>query len=153
MEMKPKIMLNFEQYDLPKPTVIRMDCVNTNLRQVEVFDAIICDPPYGFRAMTRTAGKNDKKKNNRKDRKSTNATTQEDEDVSEESGSLPKGVLIEHNSAILDVLHQIKTPKEEKEEEHEEEEVTNQVREEEMTNQVREEEMTNQVQEEQSELQ
>jgi len=41
--------------------IIRMDCINTNLRAAEVFDAIICDPPYGFRAMTKTAGKKDKK--------------------------------------------------------------------------------------------
>ena len=50
---KPKIMLNFEQYNLPKPQILRMDCVNTNFRKTEIFSAIICDPPYGLRAMTR----------------------------------------------------------------------------------------------------
>ncbi|KAL4471452.1 hypothetical protein ABPG74_008345 [Tetrahymena malaccensis] len=82
-EMKPKIMLNFEQYELNKPNIIRMDCINTNLREVEIFDAIICDPPYGFRAMTRTAGKKEKKRN-KKDKQSTNANTQEDEAQNEE---------------------------------------------------------------------
>lgn len=51
-----------------------MDCINTNLREVEAFDAIICDPPYGFRAMTRTAGKKEKKRV-KKDKQSTNANT------------------------------------------------------------------------------
>lgn len=55
-----------------------MDCINSNLREAEAFEAIICDPPYGFRAMTRTTGKKDKKKN-KKDKHSTNANTQEDE--------------------------------------------------------------------------
>jgi tRNA G10 N-methylase Trm11 len=41
-----------------------MDCVNSNFRNVSIFDAIICDPPYGVRAMTRTKGK--KKKTNEK---------------------------------------------------------------------------------------
>lgn len=43
-----------------------MDCINTSLRHVEAFDAIICDPPYGFRAMTKTAGKKEKKKKEKK---------------------------------------------------------------------------------------
>lgn len=64
--MTPKIMLNFEQYELPKPTVIRMDCVNTSFRAVEIFDAIICDPPYGFRAILRTADTVKKEKKVRK---------------------------------------------------------------------------------------
>lgn len=61
-EMEPKIMLNFEQYALDKPTIIHMDCMNTNFKDNEIFDAIICDPPYGIRAMTRTSNKNGKKK-------------------------------------------------------------------------------------------
>lgn len=66
--MLPKIMLNFEQYKLEKPNIIRMDCINTNLRHSEAFDAIVCDPPYGLRAMTKTAGKKEKKKRVKKNK-------------------------------------------------------------------------------------
>ena len=30
------------------PEIYRFDSTNSNLRNVELFDAIICDPPYGF---------------------------------------------------------------------------------------------------------
>lgn len=102
--MKPKIMLNFEQYELPKPTVIRMDCMNTNFRDVEVFDAIICDPPYGIRAMTRTAtdSKQDKKKKNSKLKSETEEKIA-DNPVVEEVQTKPESVedsSVESSSAI-----------------------------------------------------
>lgn len=40
---------NFEQYGLPTPEVLRMNCCQSMLR-VNTFDAIVCDPPYGIRA-------------------------------------------------------------------------------------------------------
>ncbi len=49
----PKVMLNFEQYELKRPEVFRMDCLKGRFRMKEMFDAIICDPPYGIRAMSR----------------------------------------------------------------------------------------------------
>ena len=32
------------------PEIIAMNAVNNNFKGVPVFDAIICDPPYGIRA-------------------------------------------------------------------------------------------------------
>jgi len=54
---KPKILLNFEQYGLPPPEVLRMDSTRGRFREsAGLFDCIICDPPYGLRAMSRVQG-------------------------------------------------------------------------------------------------
>jgi len=54
----PKILLNFDQYGFPYPNIIRIDSTKLDLREGEFFDAIIADPPYGIRAMSRSvAGK------------------------------------------------------------------------------------------------
>jgi tRNA (guanine10-N2)-methyltransferase len=50
----PKINLSFEQYGFPIPNIIRVDCTKMVLHSREFFDAIITDPPYGIRAMSRT---------------------------------------------------------------------------------------------------
>lgn len=50
----PKITLNFEQYGLPLPNIIRIDSTKLTLRACDIFDAIVTDPPYGLRAMSRT---------------------------------------------------------------------------------------------------
>lgn len=50
----PKVHLNFEQYKLPIPNLIRIDSTKLSLKAEELFDAIITDPPYGIRAMSRT---------------------------------------------------------------------------------------------------
>ena len=54
-----KFMLNFEQYGLRRPELIRMDaCENAYRPGSALFDAILCDPPYGVRATSRkTKGK------------------------------------------------------------------------------------------------
>ncbi|KRW99340.1 hypothetical protein PPERSA_02452 [Pseudocohnilembus persalinus] len=57
-EFKPKIMINFEQYNLQKPEILRMDCFSTGFKSHGKFDAIITDPPYGIRATSRKSGKN-----------------------------------------------------------------------------------------------
>ncbi len=53
----PKIYLNFEQYDLPRPNIIGMDCTKCAFAPHTQFDAIITDPPYGLRAMSRSMKK------------------------------------------------------------------------------------------------
>jgi tRNA (guanine10-N2)-methyltransferase len=53
----PKINLNFEQYELNIPNIIRIDSTRLTFREGEFFDAIITDPPYGIRAMSRTMTK------------------------------------------------------------------------------------------------
>ena len=37
-----------------------MDFLNLPMREVAMFDAIICDPPYGIRAMSKQSGKKEK---------------------------------------------------------------------------------------------
>jgi tRNA G10 N-methylase Trm11 len=54
------VFTNFEQYQLPKPEILRMDCTNDLLKSREMFDAIICDPPYGLRASAQVSGLRDR---------------------------------------------------------------------------------------------
>lgn len=55
--LTPKIYLNFDQYNLPLPNIIRMDCTKSAFAPHLKFDAIITDPPYGLRAMSRSMKK------------------------------------------------------------------------------------------------
>lgn len=57
----PKINLNFQQYNLPYPNIIRMDCTKCTFAPHTQFDAIISDPPYGLRAMSRSMKKKENK--------------------------------------------------------------------------------------------
>lgn len=50
----PKIELNFQQYGFAFPNIFRMDSTNLAFKKNEIFDAIITDPPYGLRAMSRS---------------------------------------------------------------------------------------------------
>ena len=50
----PKIILNFEQYGFAMPNIFRMDSTQLAFKYEEMFDAIITDPPYGLRAMSRS---------------------------------------------------------------------------------------------------
>lgn len=50
----PKIELNFDQYGLPRPNILRMDATKCAFAAHTQFDAIITDPPYGLRAMSRS---------------------------------------------------------------------------------------------------
>jgi tRNA G10 N-methylase Trm11 len=47
------IFTNFVHYSLPFPSIIRADVNQLRFIKPGVVDSIICDPPYGFRAMTR----------------------------------------------------------------------------------------------------
>lgn len=47
------IFTNFIHYSLPFPSIIRADVNQLRFIREGVVDSIICDPPYGFRAMTR----------------------------------------------------------------------------------------------------
>jgi len=50
----PKVMLNFDQYGLERPNIFRVDTTKCLLPEHVQFDAIVTDPPYGIRAMSRT---------------------------------------------------------------------------------------------------
>ena len=56
------IFTNFEEYGLPKPEILRMDSTVGLLKSENLFDAIICDPPYGWRASARESGPSDRSK-------------------------------------------------------------------------------------------
>lgn len=53
------IFTNFDQYNLPRPELVRSDnsIYHRHFRShLPLFDAIICDPPYGIRAGARQSG-------------------------------------------------------------------------------------------------
>ena len=47
---KNNVFLNFKQYCLPVPEILRADCSSHHFKYSGLFDSIICDPPYGIRA-------------------------------------------------------------------------------------------------------
>ena len=55
------VFTNYDLHGLPCPDIFRMDFTQPSLRRVEIFDAIICDPPYGIRAAAKKFGKHSKK--------------------------------------------------------------------------------------------
>lgn len=50
------IFTNFRNYGLQLPEILRCDNSKPAWGMTEIFDAIVCDPPYGVRARSRTAG-------------------------------------------------------------------------------------------------
>lgn len=50
------VFTNFRNYGLAVPEILRIDSSKPSWKQFPVFDAIVCDPPYGVRARSRTAG-------------------------------------------------------------------------------------------------
>jgi len=62
------VFSNFINYQLPKPNIFRADINQTSIRTNEMFDSIICDPPYGYRAIQREVGEIDKDKIGREER-------------------------------------------------------------------------------------
>ncbi|CAM9725349.1 unnamed protein product, partial [Discosporangium mesarthrocarpum] len=53
------VYTNFEQYGLAQPELIRSDnaLYNRHFREVELYDSVVCDPPYGIRAGARKSGR------------------------------------------------------------------------------------------------
>jgi tRNA G10 N-methylase Trm11 len=52
---------NFDQYGFDRPEILRMDCMNGMFKEGPLFDAIVCDPPYGIRASARESGLKEKR--------------------------------------------------------------------------------------------
>ena len=52
---------NFDDYDLKRPQLCRMDFLNLPMKPTPLFDAIVCDPPYGIRALSKKSGKEKQK--------------------------------------------------------------------------------------------
>jgi len=55
-EQHSDIYTNFFNYKLPMPHILRADINYLCFRKGEYFDMVVCDPPYGHRAMTRKTG-------------------------------------------------------------------------------------------------
>jgi tRNA G10 N-methylase Trm11 len=62
------IFTNFKDYGFILPQILRCDINHPSFRQGEIFDAIICDPPYGHRAFSRSTGIGEEKKERREKR-------------------------------------------------------------------------------------
>lgn len=58
------VVSNFKQYGLPLPELVRGDNSRSPLveRSAGLFDAVVCDPPYGIRAGARKSGRKRSKK-------------------------------------------------------------------------------------------
>ena len=68
-KMQGNIFSNFDDYNFPRPQIIRQDINKPAFRKQNfLFDAIICDPPYGWRAGVRKTGLSDTKKEKREKR-------------------------------------------------------------------------------------
>ena len=93
-KMQGNIFSNFDDYGFPRPQIIRQDINKPAFRKKNLlFDAIVCDPPYGWRAGVRKTGLSDTKKEKRekrleqkrKNKKSNNnEDIKDDEDIKEE---------------------------------------------------------------------
>jgi tRNA G10 N-methylase Trm11 len=62
------IFTNFKDYNLPLPQILRVDINHPSFRQGSIFDAIVCDPPYGQRAFSRSTGMEESKRERREQR-------------------------------------------------------------------------------------
>ena len=58
------VFTNFYHYKLPVPEVYVMDCSKPSYHfsRGPIFDAIVCDPPYGVRARSQKIGVSEAKK-------------------------------------------------------------------------------------------
>eukprot|EP01017_Pseudomicrothorax_dubius_P033276 TRINITY_DN4449_c0_g1_i1.p1 TRINITY_DN4449_c0_g1~~TRINITY_DN4449_c0_g1_i1.p1 ORF type:complete len:488 (+),score=141.21 TRINITY_DN4449_c0_g1_i1:1379-2842(+) len=82
-DLKYSVWTNFEQYGFQRPEIVRLDSSETKLHISQLFDAIVCDPPYGIRAAARKSGKSPKKKA-RKEEKALEAAAAKLLEVKEE---------------------------------------------------------------------
>jgi len=87
-DKKPDIWLNFKYYGFPMPEVIRLDSSKSKLHCNELFDSILCDPPYGWRASVRVSGDTESKL----EKKAKKKAAKEEKAAEEEAQNLAEGV-------------------------------------------------------------
>lgn len=73
------IFTNFYHYKMPLPEIFAMDCSNPAMQRQGLFDAIVCDPPYGVRARSQKVGISETKKR-RMERKAAEKEGQAEEE-------------------------------------------------------------------------
>ncbi len=111
-KMQGNIFSNFDDYGFPRPQIIRQDINKPALRKKNLlFDAIVCDPPYGWRAGVRKTGLSDTKKEKRekrleqkrKNKKSNNnEDIKDDEDIKEEKDNKDENNIITAENEDMD---------------------------------------------------
>ena len=111
-KMQGNIFSNFDDYGFPRPQIIRQDINKPAFRKKNLlFDAIVCDPPYGWRAGVRKTGLSDTKKEKRekrleqkrKNKKSNNNDDiKDDEDIKEEKDNKDENKFITAENEDMD---------------------------------------------------
>ena len=111
-KMQGNIFSNFDDYGFPRPQIIRQDINKPAFRKKNLlFDAIVCDPPYGWRAGVRKTGLSDTKKEKRekrleqkrKNKKSNNnEDIKDDEDIKEEKDNKDENNIITAENEDMD---------------------------------------------------
>ena len=111
-KMQGNIFSNFDDYGFPRPQIIRQDINKPAFRKKNLlFDAIVCDPPYGWRAGVRKTGLSDTKKEKRekrleqkrKNKKSNNnEDIKDDEDIKEEKDNKDDNNIITAENEDMD---------------------------------------------------
>ena len=88
-KMQGNIFSNFDDYDFPRPQIIRQDINNSAFRKKNfLFDAIVCDPPYGWRAGVRKTGLSDIKKEKREKRLEKKRKNKKDNEDNEDNNNI-----------------------------------------------------------------
>ena len=110
--MQGNIFSNFDDYGFPRPQIIRQDINKPAFRKKNLlFDAIVCDPPYGWRAGVRKTGLSDTKKEKRekrleqkrKNKKSNNnEDIKDDEDIKDEKDNKDENNIITAENEDMD---------------------------------------------------
>ena len=111
-KMQGNIFSNFDDYGFPRPQIIRQDINKPAFRKKNLlFDAIVCDPPYGWRAGVRKTGLSDTKKEKRekrleqkrKNKKSNNNDDiKDDEDIKDEKDNKDENNIITAENEDMD---------------------------------------------------
>lgn len=82
---------NFKHYELMIPDIVRVDVSCSPIRQCEIFDAVVCDPPYGKTAKVATIRSQSWDKARRKERR---------ERSQESNGILRRNVMVMSNEWV-----------------------------------------------------
>ena len=102
-KMKGNIFSNFDDYNLSRPQIIRQDINKSGFRKNNyLFDAIICDPPYGWRAAVRKTGLSVNKKEKREKRLEIkrNKNNKDDKEEDQKDKNINNNEICEENNGI-----------------------------------------------------
>ena len=104
-KMQGNIFSNFDDYNFPRPQIIRQDINKPAFRKKNfLFDAIICDPPYGWRAGVRKTGLSENKKEKREKRLEQKRKNKKgnDEEIEDDKDDKDKNEIINAENEDMD---------------------------------------------------